>query len=225
MFGVAAPVVLPDVVEDLRLRQHAAGVEHQVAQQLELGGGQVDGLPGADAPRGESSSSSRSAYRSTLRVVVETRPGAAQDRADPGDDLLQAERLGDVVVAADGQALDLVGGVVARGEEQHGDVLALLAQPAGDGEPVHVGEHHVEHHEVGLDLAGEAQRGAAVGGREHLEAGEPQGGREQLADVRLVVDDEQTCLRGCRQSSSLRPDPGSSLGECRSRLECDDAHA
>ena len=30
--------------------------------------------------------------------------GAAQDRPDPGHDLLQAERLGDVVVAADGQA-------------------------------------------------------------------------------------------------------------------------
>src|SRR5690606_10466309 len=40
--GVAVEVVLPDVVEDLRLRQHAVGVEHEVAQQLELGWGELD---------------------------------------------------------------------------------------------------------------------------------------------------------------------------------------
>ena len=90
-------------------------------------------------------------------------------------------------------------------------MLALLAQPPGHGEPVHVGEHHVEHHEVGLDLAREAQRGASVGGGVDLEAREPQGGRQQLADVRLVVDDEQTCLGragrvGGRHGSSLAPD-------------------
>src|ERR1700709_1651699 len=35
--GVAVEVVLPDVVEDLRLRQDSVRVQHQVAQQLELG--------------------------------------------------------------------------------------------------------------------------------------------------------------------------------------------
>src|SRR4051794_13891546 len=39
--GVAAEVVLPDVVEDLRLGEHPVGVEHQVAQELELGGRQL----------------------------------------------------------------------------------------------------------------------------------------------------------------------------------------
>ena len=37
MLSSAPEVVLPDVVEDLRPRQHPSGVEHQVAQQLELG--------------------------------------------------------------------------------------------------------------------------------------------------------------------------------------------
>src|SRR5260221_10078539 len=45
---VAAEVVAPDVVEDLPLGQHPAGVGHQVAQQLELGGRQRD--PVAVAP-------------------------------------------------------------------------------------------------------------------------------------------------------------------------------
>ena len=47
---------------------------------------------------------------------------AAQDRLDAGDDLVEAERLGDVVVAADREAGDLVLGVVLGGEEQDGAV-------------------------------------------------------------------------------------------------------
>ena len=39
---VAAEVVVPDVVEQLRAGEHAARVEHQVAQQPVLGRGQVD---------------------------------------------------------------------------------------------------------------------------------------------------------------------------------------
>src|SRR3712207_7298019 len=39
---------VPDVVQDLRLRQHAPGVGHEVAQQLELGRGQADHLAGLD---------------------------------------------------------------------------------------------------------------------------------------------------------------------------------
>src|SRR6266498_4448415 len=38
---VAAEVVAPDVVEDLRLGQHPARVQNQVAQQLVLGRAQV----------------------------------------------------------------------------------------------------------------------------------------------------------------------------------------
>src|SRR6478752_3006895 len=40
--GLAAEVVVPHPVEDLRLRQHPLGVAHQESQQLELGGGQGD---------------------------------------------------------------------------------------------------------------------------------------------------------------------------------------
>src|SRR3712207_7669600 len=51
------------------------------------------------------------------RVLVRVHR-AAQDRLDASDDLVEAERLRDVVVAADGEAGDLVLGVVFRGEEQ-----------------------------------------------------------------------------------------------------------
>ena len=40
--GVAVEVVLPDVVEDLLARQHAARIEHEVVEQAVLGGRQFD---------------------------------------------------------------------------------------------------------------------------------------------------------------------------------------
>ena len=43
----AVPVVFPHVVEYLHLGDHAPGVDDEVAQELELGGGQVDGDAGA----------------------------------------------------------------------------------------------------------------------------------------------------------------------------------
>ena len=106
------------MVEDLHLGHDASRVDDEVAQELELGGGQVDLDAGA---------------RDFVRVLVDDQVadaqegiiffgahGAAQDSADAGDDLFESEGLGDVVVAADGQALDLVAHVVAGGEEEDG---------------------------------------------------------------------------------------------------------
>src|SRR5579875_2514458 len=40
--GLPAEVVVPHVVEYLRFAEHPAGVAHEIPQQLELGGGQLD---------------------------------------------------------------------------------------------------------------------------------------------------------------------------------------
>ena len=125
-----------------------------------------------------------------LRGSSAPRPGATQDHPQPGDDLFEAERLGDVVVAAERQTCDLVLQRVSGGQEQRGRVDAVGAQPAQHAEAVHAGHHHVEDHGVGPDLAGLVERGGAVGGGVHLEALELQAHREQLDDVGLVVDDE-----------------------------------
>src|SRR5262249_48053626 len=45
--GVAAEVVAPDVVDDLRLRHHPPRVQQQVAKQVELRRRQLDRLPAA----------------------------------------------------------------------------------------------------------------------------------------------------------------------------------
>jgi hypothetical protein len=119
---------------------------------------------------------------------------AAQHRTDAGQHLVEAEGLGDVVVAAQGQPGHLVLGRISCGEEQDGGVGAVLAQPPDDAEPVEAGHHHVEHQQVGAELLGEGERLLAIGRGGHLEAGVAQARRQQFADVRLVVDHEQPGL-------------------------------
>ncbi len=57
-------------------------------------------------------------------VVVAHRLGAAQHGTDAGHHLVEAEGLGHIVVAADGQAGDLVVGVIPCGEEDDGEMAS-----------------------------------------------------------------------------------------------------
>jgi hypothetical protein len=159
------------VVEDLRPGEHPAGVEHEVAQQPELGRGQLDGT--ASPPDLVGVLVERQVREPQDRLGRD-RAGAAQHGADPGRELLQSERLGDVVVAADGEAGDLVLRGVLRGQEDHRDPVPVPAQPPDDLEPIHVGQHHVEDDQVVPVLAGEAERLPAAVGGGHAEAEEPQ---------------------------------------------------
>src|SRR5262249_52812851 len=140
--GVTPEVVVPHVVEDLHLREHPVRVPHEVPQQLELGRGQLDLLaapPHLVAVLVQFQVGELQPRRRLAAIAA----GAPQHRPDPGDDLLQAERLGDVVVAAEGQAADLVLGGVPGGQEDHGDLGAAAAQSSYYVEAVHIGQHDV----------------------------------------------------------------------------------
>src|SRR6185437_1111583 len=128
----AAEVVVPHVVQYLCPGQHAPRVEHQVAQQAELGRGQVDQV---------------SVPADLVAVLVQLDVGEGEHRADrlagagpaqhgpdPGGQFLQAEGLGQVVIAAQGQAGHLVGLGVTGGEEDHRHPAAVPAQPPHDVE-------------------------------------------------------------------------------------------
>src|ERR1039457_919334 len=92
--GVAAEVVVPHVIEDLHLGQHPVGVAHEVPEQLELGGGELDLLAGpphlmaflVEFEVGE---------REPGRRLDSVPPGPPKYGADPRDHLFEAERLGD----------------------------------------------------------------------------------------------------------------------------------
>ena len=57
-------------------------------------------------------------------------------------------------------------------------------------EAVAVGKHHVEHDEVGPERRGLPERLGAVARDLHVEPFVPQGGGDEVGDVRFVVDDQ-----------------------------------
>ena len=87
------------------------------------------------------------------RGVTVRIPGPTQDGAHTCHELFHAEGFGDVVVAQ-GQAFDLVLRGVACGEEDDGYLVTLQPQPSADLVAVDVGQHHVEHDEVGPEGTG-----------------------------------------------------------------------
>ena len=74
----------------------------------------------------------------------------AQVRAHAGQQLLDRERLGDVVRGARVEARDLVGDLGAGGEHDHRQRRLDPADLLEDVDPVAAGQHHVEDHEVGI---------------------------------------------------------------------------
>lgn len=178
------------MIKDLRLGEDPVGVEHEVTQQLELGGAGLDDSAAAAHLMGIFVEFEVGEVQRGVAVFGGA-PGAAEHGPDAGDDLVEAERFGDVVVPADRQALDLVVDAVAGRNEHDRHMATGVSDLAGDGEAVHVRQHDVEDHEVGM-LRGRLVQGVGTGGSgEHLEPGEPQRGREQLTDVGLVLDDQQ----------------------------------
>ena len=187
--GLAAEVVVPDPVEDLRLAQHPARVAHEEPQQLELGRGQLDPVAAAVylvrvLVQGQVADGQPG------RAGVPAGAGPAQQPAQPGQHLLQAERLGDVVVAAGGDAGDPVLDSIPGGQEQHAHVRVGRPHAAQHLQPVEVREHDVEDDRVRTELAGDPD-GVESGVHDlHDPALPPQHAAEDLGQAALVVHDE-----------------------------------
>ena len=135
------------------------GRDGQQGEQVELGRRQVHDLAaGAHQPRCRDRSRS-----SPRRSDVAGRRGAPldapQQRPYAGDELTRRERLGHVVVGADGEADEHVGLLRAGRQHQHRHRPVAL-HAAADLEPVEAREHQIEDHEVGPHAL--AQRDAGV---------------------------------------------------------------
>ena len=141
-----------------------------------------------------------------LVVEVGVRLDPPEHCTHPSDDLLEAERLRDVVVPAEREPVDLVLGGVARRQEQHADLAAVLADPSTDLPAVEVREHHVEHEQIRIELARQLQRLPSGACRAYVEPDEAQAGGQEVSDVGLVVDDEQSGLRGVSHCPYQRRD-------------------
>jgi hypothetical protein len=138
------------VLEQREAAQHLAGMAHERLQERELLGAQLERLaapPGAVAGRVEPQVADLEHRRALDRA-------AARERAQACQQLVERERLGEVVIGAGVEAVDPVRHGGARGQHQHRRPHALGAQPAADLEPVEVGEHRVEDDRVVLGRPG-----------------------------------------------------------------------
>jgi D-alanyl-D-alanine carboxypeptidase/D-alanyl-D-alanine-endopeptidase (penicillin-binding protein 4) len=185
--GRRAEVVAPDAVEDHLARQHLTGVVHEQLEQQELGARQLDppraavDLVGARVEL---------EVREAQDLAVLLPPGAAQQGAQPREQLLERERLGQVVVGAGLEPGDAVGHPVARRQHQHRRAVARVAHPPAHLEPVELRHEHVEQHRVGPDDGEPPDRLAPVGRHVDLEPVVPQRPLERLAHRGLVFHHE-----------------------------------
>src|SRR5438132_2353058 len=176
-----------DRLEQLGAREDAAGLGGKRGEELELRRRELDGPAGdgrLEAWHVEDEVAG--GYEFGLRG----RPlGAPEHRTDPGDELLRAEGLGEVVVRAELQADELVGLLAAAREHDDGD-RRLATDRAGDVEAIDLGKPEIEHHEIGPRRAEDGERGPPVVRDLHAEARVLEVVARELDDLRLVVDDE-----------------------------------
>ena len=134
---------------------------------------------------------------------------AAQQRAQAREQLLALERLDQVVVGADVEALDARLERVARGQDQDRRVVAVVAQALGDVDAVQPREAEVEHDDVGQERVRLVEPAHAVRGELDLVALQAQRALQDLRDLLVILDDEHadgtaggihcldgTCARG-----------------------------
>ena len=155
---------------------HPAGVGQQVPQQVELGRRQVDRRAAAADLVGVLVQLEVGVAQHCVAVAISGLPAAAQDRPDPQHHLLQAERLGDVVVAADREPARPG---PRRRRARSGTAPARAArgaQPPGTSKPSRSGSITSSTTRSGSNVRGREQRSRAGAGDAHVEADQAQAG-------------------------------------------------
>jgi hypothetical protein len=138
----------------------------------------------------------------TVVVVLQVRGfgGATEERLDPGQQLLAAEGLHNVVVGARTEASNLVDLAAPRGEQDYRHV-AQVAQALQRLESIEVRHREIEDDDVSGVLVEDAERCAPVLSRLHEVTGSRQELVKEQADIVVVVDDKNP-PRGRRRRHS-----------------------
>ena len=151
----------------------------------------------------------RSAARRRVRRV-----GAAQQRAHPREQLLERERLDQIVVGAGVEAGDPVADAVARGQHQDRQRLPSSRSRRATSRPSMTGMSTSSTTRVGLLRGDPGERVGAVLGQLDPVALELERAAKRLPDRGLVVDDQQMRAAAAHASkiAHARPDSHELLG-------------
>jgi len=173
---------------------------HEVDQQVQLLGRQADVLTVAGDPPAEQVK--LDARRSQPWGMLAG--GYAQMRAYPRRELLEGERLGQIVVGAGVEAPDPVGDLCASGEHDHRGAALGGAHALDDLKAVTTGEHDVEHDKVEVLPERTTLTLHTVEDRLHHVALGSQPPLDEVSDRLLVLDDEYVHERSItRQSADI----------------------
>ena len=160
----------------------------EIVEQVKLLFGQHDGLAveaGAIAGR-LNAQLARRARAGACRAV---RTVLFQVHADAGQQFLDGEGLGHVIVRAHVQTHHLVAYVILGGEHDDGHV-AGLPQAAADFDTAQRRQHQVQNHQIGLPALAQPQPRAPVMRRLHLVPLMLQLQCHETGDLYLVLNDQ-----------------------------------
>jgi hypothetical protein len=121
---------------------------------------------------------------------------APQARSDPCHELVESDRLREVVVGADTKTRGqrILEALAGQHQDRHGCRLRLLPERAHDVEARHPGHTHVEDHEADCLTRDELERGFAARRLADVEALASKVHRDELARCGVVIDDEDGCF-------------------------------
>jgi hypothetical protein len=136
-------------------------------------------------------------------VVGVTEP--PQQRPQPGEQLLEGERLDEVVVGTGVEPFDPVGGAGAGGEHEDRHPVAFAAHDAAHRQAVEHGHADVEDDDVGGSGAHLLQRRRPVDGGDDVVPLEGQGALHRSPHGRIVIGHQHPAARGARRCCAYLP--------------------
>ncbi len=192
--------ILPQLAQELVPRHDLARSFSKVFEQFELPVRKVN-LHRA-VPRGarDEVDSDR-----TQNEIIGCGARAAKDRIDPRQQLVQVDRLGDVVIGPEIEPAKFVGFLTTRAQYEYRGSSALPERGA-QIETIDVRQGDVEDDQVRHELPGPRQHGRAICDAVDIEPFEEQVLSQQQRHVHVVLDDQHSFFH--RRSIS----PGGAAG-------------
>ncbi len=188
VFEVAIEILLVEMLDDFTARDDPSGVVHQIGQQPVFMAGELNGL----AVDGDAAGAGVEPDRADNEIAGCVTGGATQQRAKPREHLLHVERLGDIVVRARVDALNLVAPAIARGQDQHRHRSTGLAPGLQNRNAVPLGKADVEHNcVVRLGVAAEPALLPVERPVDGVARG-LQRGRNLAVEISIVFDNQQS---------------------------------
>ena len=155
--------IVPDLVDDVLTRDDLSRPGHQRPEQLELLVGQRDLGTVHDDPTGPGLHPDAAEFQH-FRLTP------PKERAHPGQQFGQPERLADVIVSSRVESHDEVDLVRASGQHQHQHITPGIPDPATDLQSVRTWQPEIQDDQVDVVVQGRRQSGVAVRGDQHVVA-------------------------------------------------------